>query len=109
MRQNYQTTTGKRHVRISVVDPYTLYLNPDPGFWFNLDPVRIDGYVISFGREKNVKIVSVGCMDDYFFLSLILHLLPLIYPFFTYVDPVLYRYLEYGSGSTTLVCTYVCA
>ena len=67
-----------------------------------MDPVRIDGYVISFGREKNVKIVSVGCMDDYFFLSLILHLLPLIYPFFTYVDPVLYRYLEYGSGSTTL-------
>ena len=49
------------------MDPYTLNLNPDPGFWFNLDPVRIDGYVISFGREKNVKIVSVGCRDDYFF------------------------------------------
>ena len=34
------------------------------------------------------------------FMSSILHLLPLIYPIFTYLDPDQYRYSEYGYGST---------
>ena len=40
-------------------------------------------------------------------MSFILHILPLIYPIFTCLVLVPDPYSEYGSGSTTLVPTYL--
>ena len=38
---------------LSVVDPYTLSLDPDPEFWLNLDPDP--GFCYTFFIEKNFK------------------------------------------------------
>ena len=39
---------------LSVVDPYTLSLDPDPEFWLNLDPDP--GFCYTIFIEKNFKI-----------------------------------------------------
>ena len=40
-------------IKHSVVDPNTLILDPDPGFWPNLDRIRIQGYTINFERKNS--------------------------------------------------------
>ena len=47
-----------KQVAISVVDQNALNLNPDPGFWSNLDPDPYPGYVIlSILKEKILNIL----------------------------------------------------
>ena len=42
-------------VGVSVVDPNTLNLDPDPGFWPNLDPDPDLGLYNQFWKRKNSK------------------------------------------------------
>ena len=69
----------------------TLNLDPDPGFWPNLDPYTV---LCLFYFLENIFLKklqentgtgrhfgSVGSMNGEF-LFLILHILPVIYPFF---------------------------
>ena len=46
------------------------------------------------------KKISQLSLNAGFMSSIFLHLLSLIYPIFTYLDPDQYRYSEYGYGST---------
>ena len=84
--------------RNSVMDPNTLNLDTDPGFWPNIDPDADpgpdpdQGLCYQFQKKKlnlilennNFLLVkSLNCE----FISLILHLLPLCYLIVTSVDP----------------------
>ena len=47
---------GVCSVPASVVDPNTLNLDPDPGFWLNLDPDPDPGFYYRFWKKK-LKII----------------------------------------------------